>query len=118
MDLQNRLPMRALCIVFREATTLRTFLTRMELKDTVSESHKIVISRKSAIAEGIVDKMVLFYAPKIMGTGGVPLAALPSSGFLNAPSLSRLTLHGLGRDFAVEGYFRDVYGHNGTHRED
>jgi diaminohydroxyphosphoribosylaminopyrimidine deaminase/5-amino-6-(5-phosphoribosylamino)uracil reductase len=72
----------------------------------------------AALAEGIVDKMVLFYAPKIMGTGGVPLAALPSSGFLNAPSLSRLTLHGLGRDFAVEGYFRDVYGHNGTHRED
>ncbi len=72
----------------------------------------------AAIAEGIVDKIVLFYAPKIMGTGGVPLAALPSSGFLKAPALSRLTLHGLGRDFAVEGYFRDVYGHNGTHWED
>ena len=30
----------------------------------------------AAIAEGIVDKMVLFYAPKIMGTGGVPLAQI------------------------------------------
>jgi len=71
----------------------------------------------AAIGEGIVDKMVLFYAPKIMGTGGVPLAQLPSKGFPKAPSLSRLTLHGFGRDFAVEGYFRDVYGHNGTRRD-
>ena len=71
----------------------------------------------AAIGEGIVDKMVLFYTPKIMGTGGVPLAQLPSSGFAKAPALSRLTLHGYGRDFAVEGYFRDVYRDNGTHRE-
>jgi diaminohydroxyphosphoribosylaminopyrimidine deaminase/5-amino-6-(5-phosphoribosylamino)uracil reductase len=71
----------------------------------------------AAIGAGIVDKMVLFYAPKIMGTGGVPLATLPSSGFPNAPSLSRLTLRGFGRDFAVEGYFRDVYGDNRIPRE-
>ena len=71
----------------------------------------------AAIGEGIVDKMVLFYTPKIMGTGGVPLAQIPSSGFAKAPALSRLTLHGYGRDFAVEGYFRDVYRDNGTHRE-
>ena len=71
----------------------------------------------AAIGEGIVDKMVLFYTPKIMGTGGVPLAQLPSSGFAKAPALSRLTLHGYGRDFAVEGYFRDVYRDNGTHRK-
>ena len=71
----------------------------------------------AAIGEGIVDKMVLFYTPKIMGTGGVPLAQMPSSGFAKAPALARLTLHGYGRDFAVEGYFRDVYRDNGTHRE-
>ncbi len=71
----------------------------------------------AAVAEGLVDKMVLFYAPKIMGTGGVPLARIPSSGFPKAPALSRLTVHGYGRDFAVEGYFRDVYRDNGTDRE-
>jgi diaminohydroxyphosphoribosylaminopyrimidine deaminase/5-amino-6-(5-phosphoribosylamino)uracil reductase len=71
----------------------------------------------AAIGGGLVDKMVLFYAPKIMGTGGVPLAQMPSSGFPKAPLLSRLTLREYGRDFAVEGYFRDVYGHNGTHRK-
>jgi diaminohydroxyphosphoribosylaminopyrimidine deaminase/5-amino-6-(5-phosphoribosylamino)uracil reductase len=72
----------------------------------------------AAIGGGLVDKMVLFYAPKIMGTGGVPLAQMPSSRFPKAPSLSRLTLHGFGCDFAVEGYFRDVYRDNGTHRKD
>jgi diaminohydroxyphosphoribosylaminopyrimidine deaminase/5-amino-6-(5-phosphoribosylamino)uracil reductase len=68
----------------------------------------------AAIAGGFVHKMVLFYAPKIMGTGGVPFAQIPSTWFRKAPSLSRLTLHGFGRDFAVEGYFQDVYRDNGT----
>ena len=71
----------------------------------------------AALAEGIVDKMVLFYTPKVMGVGGIPLAQLPSSGFAQAPGLSGLTLRELGGDFAVEGYFHDVYGHNGKHRK-
>jgi diaminohydroxyphosphoribosylaminopyrimidine deaminase/5-amino-6-(5-phosphoribosylamino)uracil reductase len=71
----------------------------------------------AAIAGGFVHKMVFFYAPKIMGTGGVPFAQIPSTWFRKAPSLSRLTLHGFGRDFAVEGYFQDVYRDNGTDRE-
>jgi diaminohydroxyphosphoribosylaminopyrimidine deaminase/5-amino-6-(5-phosphoribosylamino)uracil reductase len=72
----------------------------------------------AAIAGDLVDKMVLFYAPKIMGSGGVPLAQVPFGWFLNGPELSRLTLHGFGRDFAMEGYFHDVYGNHRTHRED
>src|ERR1700689_4340978 len=32
----------------------------------------------AALQAGIVDKMILFYAPKIMGTGGVPMAQIPS----------------------------------------
>jgi len=72
----------------------------------------------AAIAGGFAHKMVLFYAPKIMGAGGVPFAQIPSTWFRKAPSLSRLTLHGFGRDFAVEGYFQDVYRDNGTDRED
>jgi diaminohydroxyphosphoribosylaminopyrimidine deaminase/5-amino-6-(5-phosphoribosylamino)uracil reductase len=72
----------------------------------------------AALAGDLVDKMVLFYAPKIMGAAGVPMAQVPSQWFRNGPALSRLTLHELGRDFAVEGYFHDVYGNNRTHRED
>jgi diaminohydroxyphosphoribosylaminopyrimidine deaminase / 5-amino-6-(5-phosphoribosylamino)uracil reductase len=71
----------------------------------------------AAIGEGIVDKMVLFYTPRIMGTGGVPLAALPSHAFPDAASLSMVKVRELGGDFAVEGYFRDVYGNHRTHRE-
>jgi diaminohydroxyphosphoribosylaminopyrimidine deaminase/5-amino-6-(5-phosphoribosylamino)uracil reductase len=100
---------------------------RADLKDVIRELGRrqilnLLIEAGSelngaAIAGGFVDKMVLFYAPKIMGTGGVPLAQIPSSWFPKAPSLSRVTLHGFGRDFAVEGYFHDVYGDNGTDRE-
>ncbi|HWF37849.1 MAG TPA: bifunctional diaminohydroxyphosphoribosylaminopyrimidine deaminase/5-amino-6-(5-phosphoribosylamino)uracil reductase RibD [Candidatus Acidoferrales bacterium] len=71
----------------------------------------------AAIATGIVDKMVLFYASKIMGKAGVPLAHVPDDWFAKGPTLSRLTLHGFGKDFAVEGYFRDVYGDHRTSRE-
>ncbi len=70
----------------------------------------------AAIAAGIVDKMMLFYAPKIMGDAGVPLAHVPDGWFANGPALSRLTLHGFGKDFAVEGYFHDVYGDHRTSR--
>ena len=65
----------------------------------------------AAIAAGLVDKMVLFYAPKIMGAAGVPFAHVPEGWFAKAPALSRLSLQGFGDDFAIEGYFHDVYGH-------
>jgi diaminohydroxyphosphoribosylaminopyrimidine deaminase/5-amino-6-(5-phosphoribosylamino)uracil reductase len=63
----------------------------------------------TAIQAGLVDKMVLFYAPKIMGTGGVPLAKIPSRWFPKAPALRNLTFKEIGPDFAIQGYFRDVY---------
>jgi diaminohydroxyphosphoribosylaminopyrimidine deaminase / 5-amino-6-(5-phosphoribosylamino)uracil reductase len=72
----------------------------------------------AAIAGDLVDKMVLFYTPRIMGTGGVPLAKVPFGWFFNGPALSRLTLHEFGQDFAVQGYFHDVYGNHRTHGED
>jgi diaminohydroxyphosphoribosylaminopyrimidine deaminase/5-amino-6-(5-phosphoribosylamino)uracil reductase len=63
----------------------------------------------AALQAGIVDKMILFYAPKIMGTGGVPMARIPSSWFPKSPSLKNLRLTEYGADFVVEGYFHDVY---------
>jgi diaminohydroxyphosphoribosylaminopyrimidine deaminase / 5-amino-6-(5-phosphoribosylamino)uracil reductase len=71
----------------------------------------------AALEAGIVDKIMLFYAPKIMGTGGVPMADMSPRWFPRAPSLSNLTLHGFGADFAVEGYFHDVYRNHGTRRK-
>jgi diaminohydroxyphosphoribosylaminopyrimidine deaminase/5-amino-6-(5-phosphoribosylamino)uracil reductase len=71
----------------------------------------------AALEAGIVDKMILFYAPKIMGTGGVPMAAIPSRLFSKSPSLTNLKVNRSGPDFVVEGYFRDVYGNHGTRRK-
>jgi diaminohydroxyphosphoribosylaminopyrimidine deaminase / 5-amino-6-(5-phosphoribosylamino)uracil reductase len=63
----------------------------------------------AALQAGIVDKMILFYAPKIMGTGGVPMAQIPSRWFAKSPALQNLTVKRCGPDFVVQGYFRDVY---------
>ncbi|MGC2280411.1 MAG: bifunctional diaminohydroxyphosphoribosylaminopyrimidine deaminase/5-amino-6-(5-phosphoribosylamino)uracil reductase RibD [Candidatus Acidiferrales bacterium] len=71
----------------------------------------------AALEAGIVDKMILFYAPKIMGTGGVPMARIPSNWFPKSPALKNLRLTEYGADFVVEGYFHDVYGHHRTSRK-
>ena len=63
----------------------------------------------AALQAGIVDKMILFYAPKIMGTGGVPMAQIPSRWFAKSPALRNLTVTTCGPDFVVQGYFHDVY---------
>ncbi|MGD1211826.1 MAG: bifunctional diaminohydroxyphosphoribosylaminopyrimidine deaminase/5-amino-6-(5-phosphoribosylamino)uracil reductase RibD [Candidatus Acidiferrales bacterium] len=71
----------------------------------------------AALKADIVDKMILFYAPKIMGTGGVPMAAIPSTWFPKSPALENLTVNRYGPDFIVEGYFHDVYGNHRTRRK-
>jgi diaminohydroxyphosphoribosylaminopyrimidine deaminase/5-amino-6-(5-phosphoribosylamino)uracil reductase len=63
----------------------------------------------AALQSGIVDKMSLFYAPTIMGTGGVPMAQISSRLFAKSPALQNLTVKPCGPDFVVQGYFRDVY---------
>jgi diaminohydroxyphosphoribosylaminopyrimidine deaminase/5-amino-6-(5-phosphoribosylamino)uracil reductase len=65
----------------------------------------------AALASGVVDKVFLYYAPKILaGTGSVPFAA--GAGFRKmseAALVKNVTLHRFGEDFAVEGYLRDPY---------
>lgn len=66
----------------------------------------------AALAANVVDKVFLYYAPKILaGTGSVPFAA--GAGFRHmsqAAQVKDLQLHRFGEDFAVEGYLRDPYG--------
>jgi diaminohydroxyphosphoribosylaminopyrimidine deaminase/5-amino-6-(5-phosphoribosylamino)uracil reductase len=64
-----------------------------------------------ALAAGVVDKVFLYYAPKILaGTGAVPFAAGPGFGRMSdAAHLKSFRLHRFGEDFAVEGYLRDPY---------
>jgi diaminohydroxyphosphoribosylaminopyrimidine deaminase/5-amino-6-(5-phosphoribosylamino)uracil reductase len=71
----------------------------------------------TALEAGIVDKMILFYAPKVMGTGGVPMARIPSTWFAKSPPLKNLTLNAYGPDFVVQGYFSDVYGNHRARRK-
>ncbi|MGH9711158.1 MAG: RibD family protein, partial [Candidatus Acidiferrales bacterium] len=61
------------------------------------------------LTANLVDKMVLFYAPKIMGSGGVPMARVTSQWFQRAPALTQLSFRRYGPDFVVQGYFHDVY---------
>ncbi len=65
----------------------------------------------AALGSNIVDKIFLYYAPKILaGTGSVPFAA--GEGFpriSDAAYVRNLRLHRFGEDFAVEGYLRDPY---------
>ncbi len=67
----------------------------------------------AALAAGVVDKLVLFYAPKIMGTGGVPFARIPAARwFSKLPALRNITVTRCPPDLVVEGYFHDVYGNH------
>ena len=66
---------------------------------------------------GIVDKMIRFDAPKVMGTGGVPMARIPSKWFPKSPALKDLAVSVCGSDFVVQGYFSDVYGNHRTRRK-
>lgn len=65
----------------------------------------------TALAANVVDKVFLFYAPKILaGTGSVPFASGP--GFPRISEAARvhsISLHRFGEDFAVEGYIKDPY---------
>ena len=71
----------------------------------------------TALQAGIVDKMILFYAPKIMGTGGVPMARIPSRWFAKSPALKNISVQTYGPDFVVQGYFHDVYRNHRTRRK-
>jgi diaminohydroxyphosphoribosylaminopyrimidine deaminase/5-amino-6-(5-phosphoribosylamino)uracil reductase len=66
----------------------------------------------SALASNIVDKVFLYYAPKILaGSGSIPFAAGAGFQHLNQAALvQHMQLHRFGEDFAVEGYLRDPYG--------
>ena len=67
----------------------------------------------AALEADLVDKIALFYAPRIMGTGGVPMARIPAAKwFSKAPALRNIAVHPCLPDFVLEGYFHDVYGNH------
>ena len=65
----------------------------------------------AALTSNIVDKVFLFYAPKILaGSGSIPFAG--GEGFptmSSAVHVGNLSIHRFDEDFAVEGYLKDPY---------
>lgn len=86
------------------------FLGTIEITSLLIEGGAMI--NGAALASGIVDKVFLYYAPKILaGTGSVPFAT--GVGFermSDAARVKSIKLHRFGEDFAAEGYLRDPYG--------
>ena len=59
----------------------------------------------AALAAGIVQKLFLFYAPKIAGETRVPFAIAPN---LKLPPLQRVRTQSFGPDISIEGYIHDI----------
>jgi diaminohydroxyphosphoribosylaminopyrimidine deaminase / 5-amino-6-(5-phosphoribosylamino)uracil reductase len=60
----------------------------------------------TALSQGMVDKLVLFYAPMFLGQEGVPML----SRIEDLPSIENYSMATFGRDFALETYLRNPWG--------
>ena len=85
-------------------------LGELEITSVLIEGGSTV--NAAALGAGVVDKVFLYYTPKIMPAArAVPFvsgAALDH--MLNTLCIEDLHLHRFAEDFAVEGYLRDPYG--------
>jgi diaminohydroxyphosphoribosylaminopyrimidine deaminase/5-amino-6-(5-phosphoribosylamino)uracil reductase len=64
----------------------------------------------AVLAAGAVDKVFLYYTPKIMGNeGAVPFVRDVRLSLNTTPLLENAQFHHFRADFAVEGYLRDPY---------
>jgi diaminohydroxyphosphoribosylaminopyrimidine deaminase / 5-amino-6-(5-phosphoribosylamino)uracil reductase len=92
-----------------EMTAVVRLLGEMEITSLMIEGGAIL--NGAALASGIVDKVFLYYAPKLLaGAASVPFAG--GAGFAtisDAAYVKSIRLHRFGEDFAVEGYLKDPY---------
>jgi diaminohydroxyphosphoribosylaminopyrimidine deaminase / 5-amino-6-(5-phosphoribosylamino)uracil reductase len=79
-------------------------LAQLEIISLIIEGGSSVNS--AGLSASIVDKLFLYYAPKVFGEQAIPF----SRGAEFSPiSLHSIQFHRFGEDFAVEGYIRDPY---------
>lgn len=73
----------------------------------------------AALDAKIVDKMIFFYAPRILGATVAPVALRGGKvqSLAATSELANLRLRRVGPDFVVEGYFTDVYGNHRSYRK-
>ena len=84
------------------------FLGEMEMTSLMIEGGSMV--NGAALASVIVDKVFLYYAPKVLGGTAIPFAA--GAGFASikdAAHIKSTRLYHFGEDFAIEGYLKDPY---------
>ncbi len=82
-------------------------LGRREILHVLMEAGATLNS--AALEAGIVDKLFLFYAPRILGGQALPVVHTAFRSPAGAPALREIRLERFGPDFAVNGYLRDVY---------
>jgi diaminohydroxyphosphoribosylaminopyrimidine deaminase/5-amino-6-(5-phosphoribosylamino)uracil reductase len=83
-------------------------LGQLEITSLMIEGGATVSS--SALTGDVVDKIFLYYAPKILGdAGAVPFLTNGTAAPALPAHVKQVQLHRFGNDFAVEGYFRDPY---------
>src|SRR6266478_3891570 len=81
-------------------------LGELEITSLLIEGGALV--NAAALSSGQVDKVFLYYAPKIFGGDAVPFIA--GEGLRGkVQCVKRFELHRFGEDFALEGYLRDPY---------
>jgi diaminohydroxyphosphoribosylaminopyrimidine deaminase/5-amino-6-(5-phosphoribosylamino)uracil reductase len=90
-------------------STIVARLGELEITSLLIEGGALV--NWAALAASVVDKVFLYYAPKILGGAhSVPLASGEGFSRLSeAAQVKNIMLHRFGGDFAVEGYLRDPY---------
>lgn len=84
-------------------------LGEMDMTSLIIEGGALV--NGAALVTGTVDKVFLYYAPKILGgSGSVPFAAGPGFRRMSEAAIVKgFRIHRFGEDFAVEGYIRDPW---------
>ena len=83
-------------------------LGKMEITTLMIEGGATV--NGAALASGVVDKVFLYYAPKVLGSDAIPFASgAGCEDTRRAAPVKHLRLHRFGEDLAVEGYLRDPY---------
>jgi len=82
-------------------------LGQLEITSLMIEGGAAVNS--AALAANVVDKVFLYYAPKILGASAISFATNRAAVPALPRHINNVQLHRFGDDFGVEGYLRDPY---------
>lgn len=90
-------------------TAILRRLGQLEITSLMIEGGSTV--NGAALAASVVDKVFLYYAPKILGGDAIPfVASTEFHQMVQVVNVNNIHLYRFGEDFAIEGYLRDPYG--------